>query len=172
MKILIVFFSRAGENYFGGEHRYVEVGNTSIAADYIRELTGADSFQIEMKEPYSDDYDTCVNEAVRDLKANARPELVSLPDNMDGYDTVILGYPNYCRTCPMAVFTFLEKFDFKDKTILPFCTNEGSGMGLSEQDIAKSTRGAVLKEGLSLNGSEVKHSKREIESWLRENGVI
>jgi flavodoxin len=150
----------------------VEVGNTKIAADYIRELTGADTFQIEMKEPYSDDYDTCVKEAVKDLKANARPELVAVPESIKDYDAVILGYPNFCRTCPMAVFTFLEKFDFNGKTILPFCTNEGSGMGISEQDIAKSAKGAVLKAGLSLNGSDVKNSKPEIESWLRENGVI
>jgi flavodoxin len=72
----------------------------------------------------------------------------------------------------MAVFTFLERFDFNGKAILPFCTNEGSGMGISEQDIAKSAPGANLKAGLSLNGSNVKNSKPAIESWLRENGVI
>jgi flavodoxin len=93
MNTLIVFFSRAGENYFGGEHRYVKVGNTEIAADYIRELTGADVFQIKMKVPYSDDYDTCVEEAKRDLKTNARPEFVAVPESMESYDAVILGYP-------------------------------------------------------------------------------
>jgi flavodoxin len=172
MNTLIAFFSRAGENYFGGEYRRVQVGNTEIAADYIRELTGADVFQIKMKEPYSDDYNTCVEEAKKDLNENARPELVAVPESLESYDAVILGYPNYCRTCPMAVFTFLERFDFNGKAILPFCTNEGSGMGISEQDIAKSAPGANLKAGLSLNGSNVKNSKQAIESWLRENGVI
>ena len=94
-KTLIAFFSRADENYFGGAMRYVKVGNTEIVCDIIKDMIGADSFKIEMKDPYSPVYMTCIDEAKKDLRANARPELVSYPDSIDAYDTVILAYPNY-----------------------------------------------------------------------------
>jgi flavodoxin len=172
MKTLIAFFSRADENYFGGAYRYIEVGNTEVVANQIEELTGADSFKIEMKTPYAADYNTCIDQAKKDKNAGARPELVSLLDSIDEYDTIILMYPNYWGTCPMAVFTFLEKFDFTGKTILPLCTHEGSGMGSSERDIAKVVKGAVLKRGLPINGSSVANAKSQVEKWLKENGVI
>ncbi len=82
-----------------------------------------------MKDPYSPVYMTCIEEAKEDLRAKVRPELVSMPDSIDEYDTVILAYPNYWGTMPMAVYTFLEQFDFSRKTILPLCTHEGSGIG-------------------------------------------
>ena len=171
-KTLIAYFSRADENYFGGSMRYVEVGNTEIAVSKIRELIDADVFKIEMVKPYSKAYMTCIDEAKADLRAKARPELVSLPESIDEYATIILAYPNYWGTMPMAVFTFLEKFDFSGKTILPLCTNEGSGMGGSEKDIAKTCPGAGLAKGLSLSGSSVAGSKPQIEKWLRSNGLI
>ena len=148
-KTLIAFFSRADENYFGGAMRYVKVGNTEIVVNLMKEIIDAKSFKIEMKNPYSPVYMTCIDEAKKDLRENARPELVSYPDSIDEYDTVILAYPNYWGTMPMAVFTFLERYDFSGKTILPLCTNEGSGMGSSEKDIKKYAKGANLKKGLS-----------------------
>ena len=123
-KTLIAFFSRADENYFGGAMRYVKVGNTEIVVNDMKDMIDADTFKIEMKEPYSPDYMTCIDEAKKDLRAKARPELVSMPEDIDGYDTVILAYPNYWGTMPMAVFTFLEQFDFSGKTILPLCTSQ------------------------------------------------
>ena len=131
-KTLIAFFSRADENYFGGAMRYVKTGNTEIVVNGMKEMIPADTFKIEMKEPYSPVYMTCIDQAKQDLKNNARPELTAYPDSLDEYDTVILAYPNYWGTMPMAVVTFLEAFDFTGKTVLPLCTNEGSGMGSSE----------------------------------------
>ena len=171
-KTLIAFFSRADENYFSGAMRYVKVGNTEIVCGIIKDLIDADSFKMEMKEPYSPVYMTCIDEAKRDLRANARPQLVSMPDSIDAYDTIVLAYPNYWGTMPMAVFTFLEKFDFSGKTILPLCTNEGSGMGISERDIAKTCPGARLAKGLSISGSCAAGSKPQIEKWLKSNGLI
>ena len=170
-KTLIAFFSRADENYFGGSLRYIEVGNTETAVGKIRELIDADVFRIEMAKPYSKAYMTCIEEAKADLRAKARPELVSLPGSVEAYDTIILAYPNYWGTMPMAVFTFLEKFDFSGKTILPLCTNEGSGMGISERDIAKTSPGAKVAKGLSISGSSVSGSKPQIEKWLKSNGL-
>ena len=171
-KTLIAFFSRADENYFGGSMRYIEVGNTEVAAGKIRNCIDADVFKIEMKNPYSKEYNSCIEEAKKDKQNNARPELVSLPDSIDGYDTIILGYPNYWGTMPMAVRTFLDAFDFSGKTILPLCTNEGSGMGTSESDIKKSCAGANVKKGLALNGSSVGNSDAQIEKWLETNGLM
>ena len=170
-KTLIAFFSRADENYFGGAMRYLKVGNTEIVCNKINELIEADNFKIEMKEPYSPVYATCLEEAKKDLRKKARPELVSMPGSIDEYDTIILAYPNYWGTLPMAVFTFLEAFDFNGKTILPLCTNEGSGMGGSERDIRNACPGAELKKGLSITGSQAENSKANLMDWLSENGL-
>ena len=169
---LIAFFSRADENYFGGAMRYVKVGNTEIIVNDMKEMIPADTFKIGMKDPYSPVYMTCIEEAKKDLRENARPELVSLPDSVDGYDTVILAYPNYWGTMPMAVFTFLERFDFSGKRILPLCTNEGSGMGSSERDIKRTCPGADVKGGLSVTGSEAARSKERVKRWLSANGLL
>jgi flavodoxin len=171
-KTLIAFFSRADENYFSGAMRYVKVGNTEIVCGIIKDLTGADSFKIEMKDPYSPVYMTCIEEAKKDLRAKARPELVSMPESIDAYDTIVLAYPNYWGTMPMAVFTFLEAFDFTGKTILPLCTNEGSGMGGSERDIKKTCPGADVKAGLPITGSQAATSKASVERWLKANRLL
>ena len=171
-KTLIAYFSRADENYFAGAMRYVKVGNTEIVCNIISELIPADTFRIEMKNPYSPVYMTCIDEAKKDLRAKARPALVSMPDSIDEYDTIVLAYPNYWGTMPMAVFTFLEAFDFTGKTILPLCTNEGSGMGSSERDIKRACPGAIVKSGLPITGSHAADSKSSVKRWLTANGLL
>lgn len=164
---LIAYFSRADENYFGGAIRYVKKGNTEIVCEKIKELMDADTFRIEMKNPYSPVYLNCIEEAKKDLMENARPELTSIPESIDNYSTIILAYPNYWGTIPMAVATFLESFDFSEKIILPLCTNEGSGMGSSETNIKKCVPNAILKKGLSIIGSQAEKSKGSVEKWLK-----
>ena len=171
-KTLIAFFSRADENYFGGAMRYVKVGNTEIVAGLMKELIDADTFKIEMKDPYSPVYMTCIEEAKRDKQNNARPELTDYIDSIDEYDTIVLGYPNYWGTFPMAVATFLERYDFTGKIILPLCTNEGSGMGASESDVKKSAKGATVKRGLAITGSKAADSKAAVKNWFAANGLV
>ena len=171
-KTLIAFFSRADENYFAGAMRYVKVGNTEIVCDLMKDMIDADTFKIEMKNPYSPVYMTCIEEAKKDLREKARPELVSYPESIDEYDTVILAYPNYWGTIPMAVATFLEKYDFTGKTILPLCTNEGSGMGGSECTIKQCAPGADIKKGLPITGSNAANSADSVKRWLLANGVL
>ena len=171
-KTLIAFFSRADENYFGGAMRYVKVGNTEIVCSLMKDMIEADMFKIEMKNPYSPVYLTCIDEAKQDLRNNARPELVQMPASIDEYDTIVLAYPNYWGTVPMAVMTFLEHFDFSGKTILPLCTNEGSGMGSSERFIKKAAPKAELKKGLSITGSQAAASSKAVEKWLKANDVM
>ena len=171
-KTLIAFFSRADENYFGGAMRYIKVGNTEIVCNLIKEMISADTFRIEMKEPYSPVYMTCIEEAKKHLREKARPELVRYPDSLDAYDTVILAYPNYWGTIPMAVATFLERYDFTGKTILPLCTNEGSGMGGSERTIRQCAPGADVKKGLPVTGSYAAQSGDSVKRWLKANGLL
>lgn len=172
MKTLIAFFSRADENYFGGAMRYIKVGNTEIVCNLMKEMIPADTVKIEMKEPYSPVYMTCIEEAKKHLREKARPELVRYPDSLDEYDTVILAYPNYWGTIPMAVATFLERYDFTGKTILPLCTNEGSGMGGSERTIKQCAPGADVKKGLPVTGSYAAESGESVRRWLKANGLL
>ncbi len=166
-KKLIAFYSRADENYWNGTLKTLAVGNTEVAAGIIRELTGADMFKIEQKKPYSKSYNECIEEAKNDQQRNARPELKAYPESLDAYDVIYLGYPNYWSTMPMAVFTFLEHFDFHGKTIKPFCTHEGSGMGRSVSDIRSLCPGAIVKDGLAIHGADVQRAKKEMEGWVK-----
>jgi len=166
MAKLVAFYSRADENYFSGGCRYVMVGNTEKLAKMISEMTGADLFKIEQKIPYAADYNTCIQQAKEDLQAKARPELVSAPDSLDGYDEIYLGFPNYCGDMPMAVYTFLEKFDWSGKTIHPFCTHEGSGLGGTEGKIKGVCKGAVVTKGLAVQGSLSDNAGTAVEKWI------
>ena len=168
MAALIAFYSRAGENYFGGAYRRISVGNTEKAAKMLADLTGGELYNIQQAQPYSDNYQICIAEAKADLQKKARPEILDLPDDLDAYDEIYLGYPNYWGTMPMAVYTFLETYDFTGKTIHPFCTHEGSGLSHTVQDIQKATPGAVITEGLAIHGSSVDGAKSALEKWVRE----
>lgn len=171
-KTLVAYFSRADENYFQGAYRYITVGNTEVAVNHIKDLMDVDVYRMEMRTPYAKDYETCIAEAKKDLTNNARPELVMMLNSIDDYDSIILAYPNYWGTMPMAAFTFLDNFNFSGKTIYPLCTNEGSGMGSSESDIRNTAKGATVAKGLSINGSRVADSKPLIEKWLKNNGLL
>lgn len=166
MAKLAAFYSRADENYFSGGCRYVTVGNTEKLAKMISELTGADLFKIEQKIPYAADYNTCIQQAKEDLQAKARPELVSALDSLDRYDEIYLGFPNYWGDMPMAVYTFLEKFDWNGKTIHPFCTHEGSGLSGTEGKIQRVCKGAVVTKGLAIQGSSVDNAGTAVEKWI------
>ncbi len=165
-KKLIAFYSRADENYVNGMLRKLDIGNTELAAGIIQELTGADIFKIDQIQPYSADYNECIEQAQADQRRDARPELKGYPETIDGYDTIYLGFPNYWGTMPMAVFTFLNHFDFSQKIIKPFCTHEGSGMGNSVDDIRKLCPSANVEKGLAIKGSSVERSKSDIEKWI------
>ena len=164
---LIAYYSRADENYVNGQIKTLEKGNTEIAAEIIRSLTGADMFKIEQKRPYAREYNECIAQAQEDQKNNARPELIAFPDNIDGYDEIYIGYPNYWSTMPMAVFTFLEHFDFTGKIIRPFCTHEGSGMGSSVFDIQKLCPNVEIAKGLAIRGGSVTRAEKDIERWIK-----
>lgn len=167
-KTLIAYFSRTGQNYVNGSIRNLTKGNTEIAAEMAAEMTGGELFKIEPVTKYAYDYNECIEEAQQDKRSNARPELEQYLDHIDDIDTIILGYPNYWGTMPMAVFTFLEKYDFTGKTIKPFCTHEGSGMGSSEGDIKKLCPTANVEKGLAIHGADVSKAGPAIKKWLNK----
>ena len=166
-RILIVYYSRKGQNYYAGSIWDLPKGNTEIAAEFIQKAVGGDLFEIDTVKPYSADYTTCTQEAQAELKANARPELKEYLDSLDGYDTIFVGYPNWWGTMPMAMFTFLERYDLSGKRIIPFCTNEGSGMGSSERDLKKICTGATVERGLSIRGCETAKSEKKVSDWAK-----
>ena len=168
MAALIAYYSRAGENYFGGAYRRIAVGNTEKAANMLAELTGGELYKIEQEQSYSENYKTCIAEAKANLQKKARPEVLNLPNDLDAYDEIYLGYPNYWGTMPMAVYTFLEHYDFTGKTIHPFCTHEGSGLSDTENDIRKAAHGAAVTKGLAIHGSHVDEAKSALAQWAEE----
>lgn len=167
-KTLIVYYSRKGENYWNGSIRNLSKGNTEIVAEMIAELTGGDLYKVDTVKQYAADYYTCIDEAKKELQEGARPELKGYMDSLDDYDTIFAGYPNWWGTMPMAMFTFLEHYDLSGKRILPFCTNEGSGMGGSERDLKKICKGAKVESGLSIHGAEAANSRSKVEAWVRK----
>jgi flavodoxin len=170
-KILIAFFSRAGNNYAGGSVVDLKIGNTETACLMIRKLAGGELFKIDTVEAYPADYTETTEVAKQELARNARPALVSKPADIAAYDTVILGYPNWWGTMPMAVHAFLESSDFSGKTILPLCTHEGSGMGRSESDIKRLCPGAKVLPGLAIVGGNVQRAENDLTLWLRKNRI-
>ncbi len=156
-KILIAYFSWGG--------------NTKGIAEEIQLQTGADLFEIELVTPYSTDYNTVLDEAQRDQNEQARPELAVHVENMDEYDTVILGYPNWWASIPMPIASFLEEYDFSGKTIIPFCSHGGGRFGQSLTAIAKLAPDSVMGDGLSVHYSGGNSLPDEISKWLSENGI-
>jgi len=167
-RILIAYYSRRGENYVGGKILNLVEGNMEVVAMKIQTLVGGDLFQIETTLPYPSDYEKATEVSRRELKANARPEILGRVEGMDTYEVIILGYPNWWGTMPMAVFTFLESHDLAGKTILPLCTHEGSGLGRSELDIQKLCPLANVLPGLAIRGGEVRNSDSVLRTWLHE----
>lgn len=138
-------------------------GTTQHLAKTIANIKNADLFQIETIKKYPQGYSEVLKESEEEKRSNARPKLKDIDINMDDYDTIILGYPNWYGTCPMPVFTFLEKFDLSGKTIAPFCTHGGSRMGNSEVDIKKSAPHSKVLKGYAGGIS----NKKELENWLK-----
>jgi len=145
---------------------FTHSGNTKTVAEKICEQLNADLFEIKTVEIYPVKYNLVVDQAKKEITTNYRPELLSTKENLNEYDIIVIGYPIWWYTCPMAIFSFLEQHDFKGKIILPFCTHEGSALSTSVEDIKKSVPTAIVKEGLAIRGSKVKESDSIIKAWL------
>lgn len=165
-KAIVVFFSHAGDNYSVGN---IKVGNTKIVADYISELTGADQFEIVI-----DKYDGMAYKPLCDLakveqENGELPEFKGAIDNIDQYETVFVGGPVWWGTYPQVMFTFFNRYDLNGKTIIPFTTHEGSGLGRCVDDVKKAYPKANVTGAFSIYGHDVRDGKASVEKWL--NGL-
>lgn len=148
------------------------MGNTEVIAHKIRDLTRSEVFRITTERFYPEDYTEAAEVAGEEKKKNARPKLVGRVDGMDSDDVIYLGYPNWWGTMPMAVFSFMESYDLAGRTIAPFCTHEGSGMGNSESDIKRTCPKAKMLSGLAVQGGSVNGADKEVADWLRRLDLI
>jgi flavodoxin len=171
-KSLSAYFSRKGNNYVGGTIVNLPIGNTEVIARKIQGLTGCDLFQIRTAQPYPEDYTEATRVAQDELSGNARPGLTDMVADMDTYEVICLGYPNWWGTMPMAVYTFLDSYEFSGKTIVPYCTHEGSGLGSSERDIKKLCPTAKVLSGLSIKGGTVGRADNDVANWLKRHRLL
>ena len=173
-KKLVVFFSHAGENYNVG---YIDKGNTHIIADMIAEAIDADIFEIVPEQGYpKDSYNECIEIAKKELESNARPAIKG-DINIEDYDVVFIGYPQWWGEPPMCVYTFIEKHDWNGKTVIPFVTHEGSGMGGTDRKIATACKGAntLTGKGLAIQGKTAQENqssaKKTVAKWLESLNI-
>ena len=146
-------------------------GNTKGIAQEIARQTGADLFEIQCATPYSTDYNTVLEQAQHDQNVQARPKLASHVENMDQYDVILLGYPNWWASIPMPIASFLEEYDLTGKTIVPFCSHGGGRFGQSLTAIAKLVPDTALGEGLSVHYSGGSTLSQDVTYWLELNEI-
>jgi flavodoxin len=171
-RTLLAYFSRAGENYFNGGRRDLEVGNTEVLARMIAELIDCDVYRIEAADPYPDGYDPTVARNVAEQDADARPAIADSLASIDGYERVLLGSPIWNVRPPMIMLTFAESYDFTGSTVHPFVTYAVSGLGSTEQVYTAACRGARISPGLAVRGEEVAQHRADVEAWLRQAGHL
>lgn len=146
-------------------------GNTGVVADMIAQATGADLFSIRTVEQYPDTYDATLDQGQQERSDGARPELATHLENLDSYDTIFLGFPNWWGDMPMAVYTFLDEVDLSGKTVIPFVTSGGSGFSNTISTIQQIEPQATVQEGLSIGASSATGAQQQVESWLSELGL-
>jgi len=171
-KILVAYFSRTGEQYNVGN---IKEGNTAIIGKMIASKTGGDIFEIKVvKDEYPEDHMKMIEYAKQEKNNNERPAIIGKVENFKNYDVIFIGYPNWWADMPMPVYTFLESYDFSGKTVIPFCTHEGSGLSGTERNVKTVTK-ADVKKGLAIYGHIAQNSRTEadkkVSDWLKELGL-
>ncbi len=154
-KALVVYFSWSG--------------NTKMIAYQIKEFINADIFEIVPEKAYSTSYNICVDEAKKEKESNARPAYLGSPKNIESYDVIFIGFPNWWGTMPMVLNTFLENTDLAGKTVIPFCTHGGGGVQQCFKDFQKQTTDCKTQKGFLVNGSSAWEAEPEVEKWLRND---
>lgn len=157
-RILITYFSLSG--------------NTRLIARDIQKMTGGDLFEIKAERTYGPDFDSAVEQAREELRVNARPKLTAAVSNMQDYDVIFVGFPNWVGTMPMAVFTFLEQYDFSGKTLIPFCTHGTSGISSTITDFKKLNPKANILEYIDFFRNDVKDAEIPLQNWLKKLGYL
>ena len=171
IKNLVIYYSRKGQNYVNGRIKSLAKGNTEIVAEFIRDAVGADLFEVETVDDYSEDYTTCTEEAQAELRSDARPELKKYLDDISQYDNIVVAGPCWWGTYPMAVFSQLDRLDFTGKKVFPVMTHEGSGQAGSAAALKKHCKGATLGNGLAVHGADAAKSEDKVAVWAKKELV-
>ncbi len=153
-KILVAYFSHSG--------------NTREIAEQIHKSVGGDIFEIQAVKTYPDDYDAVVEQAKQELNSGYKPALKTRIEDITSYDVVFIGFPIWWSTFPAPVKTFLSEYEFSGKTIVPFCTHEGSGLGRSVSDISRLCPKSTVLDGIAIRGSDVRTAHNKVSEWLRK----
>ncbi len=164
---LVIYYSRRGQNYVGGNIRNLEKGNAELIAGYIRDAVDADVFRIDTVKPYSEDYRTCTEEAKRELQANARPELKERLGSVSKYGAIFVAGPNWWGVYPMAVYAQLEKLNLAGKTVHYVVTHEGSGLGDVPKTMAVVCKGAKIGSSLAVRGGDAPKAENIVARWAK-----
>lgn len=167
-KVLVAYFSRTGENYAVGN---IKKGNTHIIAEMIAEDTNGKLFEIKTVNSYPEDYHACTDAAKREKENNVRPSLQA-DIAAEDYEVIFIGFPNWWGDMPMAVYTFIEKHNWKGKTVIPFCTHEGSGLSGTEKSLKTFCKSANVLQGLAIKGTVAQNSqvqaRKSVSSWIKK----
>ena len=170
-KILVLYFSRTGEEYNVGN---ISKGNTEIIAEMIAQKVGGDLFEVKPATPYPDEYQACTELAKKELEENVRPAFEKNIDNLAQYDTIFLGYPIWWSALPRVMMTFLESNDFSGKKIIPFCTHGGSGLAGTEREIKDACPNSEVLQGWAIVGKTAQNDsaavEKDVEAWLKTLG--
>ena len=156
-QILIAYYSRSG--------------NTRKIATLIHQEVGGTLHQIHPEEPYPNSYDAVVDQAKVEIQAGYKPALSSTLNHIESYDTIFVGSPNWWDTIAPPVATFLSEYDLSGKTIVPFCTHGGGGLGRIGQDIAKLCPQSTILSSFEIYGSGTENAQAEVSAWLRKVGM-
>lgn len=147
---------------------FSHTGNTENVANFIHKAVGGDIIKLEPVNAYTDDYNTLLDVAQEEQRNDARPEIATKIDNIDEYDTIFLGYPNWWGDMPMIIYSFLDEYDLSGKTIAPFCTSGGSGLSGTPRTIQNEEPNATVTEGLAVSGSSSRNSQSTVNNWLSQ----
>ena len=181
-KILIAYFTWA-DNTHVDDPSSVDVdastsasvlapGNTEKVVHFIQEQVGGDMFSIIVDEPYSSDYDECLDRASDELAQQTRPTIVDTVENMDEYDVIFLGYPNWWSSCPMVIFSFIESYDLSNKTIIPFCAHGTGGLGRSIEDLQDALPHSTLLDAFGVYRPDTDSCQDDVNQWLSDIGMV
>ena len=171
-KMLVAYFSRAGENYYYGDRIDLEVGNTEVVANIIASTLSVDVYRINAADPYPASYDATVERNRREQDEEARPAIASRLPTLDSYDTVLLGSPIWNVRPPMIMRTFIDGVDLRGKRILPFVTYAVSGMGNTIDDYTRLCPESTIGEGLAVRGEEAQGARTDVQDWLKRTGLL
>ncbi|MCI1935519.1 MAG: hypothetical protein LKJ44_03000 [Bifidobacteriaceae bacterium] len=167
VKSLIVFFSRKGQNY---PKVNLTIGYTQVIAQYIRDRVDADVFEVVPQDPYPEDYDAVVRRNQREEDADARPAIVGPLPDVSEYQSIFIGYPTWNMQMPMVMRTFLDSANLNGKTIIPFNTNAGYGVGSSVEVIRRQWPNASVLQEFEVNGADAAQSRKAVNRWLEKIG--